>query len=176
MFGKSNRSSLAGWIRLGRWTLLMIAAFSTVNCVLLLTGTSTYFLFSAMLPLNLVMNGCYHTDWFSGAKGDPYPGWYFGLMVVIALLAVAVYAVCYLLSVKRPVIGLTAGLIWLALDTLTMPLFLGFALPVLREYLIHGLLLVLLALALIAQRRLDRLPSEDSPSPPLHWTQYEDEE
>lgn len=158
-----SRIALEMRVRIGRWMLYMTAGFSLFNCLRALLGSARYSLFSAMLPLYLVTNGCYLTGMYpDNLPAEPFPAWYLTVVSAIALLMIAVYAFCGLLSKRRPFPGLLAGAIWLTLDTLSMPFFLGIAPELIREYLIHILLIVLLFLALRADRSLQSLPPESS--------------
>lgn len=169
-----NRTKLEMWVRISRWALLMIAAFSTFNCVRPLFGSHNYFLFSAMMPLYLVMDGCILTGKFPDSQPETlFPDWYLWVVAGIAFILIAVYAVCYLVSRRKPFPGLLTGLIWLVMDTLSMPIFWGFPLPMLREYLIHALLIALLIAGLVSQRKLRDLPP---PEPEPEWKSYYDDD
>lgn len=97
---KNSREYLLRQVANGRYSLLLIVILTVVNLVMTILDTNTYFLFSASVPYYLVFVGMGIENGFvDGAWNVKGTLTYTGL--VIALVIVAVYLLCWLLSKKR---------------------------------------------------------------------------
>ena len=151
---KNSREYLLRQVNNGRYSLLLIVIFTVLNLVLTILDTGRYFLFSASVPYYLVFLG------MAIENGFVYGAWnvkgtltYTGL--VIALVIVAVYLLCWILSKKR------AG--WL-----TAALVLVFSLyddpaSQLVDLLLHVWAIVELIQAVRGSKKLRELPPAEEP-------------
>lgn len=97
---KNSREYLLRQVANGRYSLLLIVILTVVNLIMTILDTNTYFLFSASVPYYLVFMGMGIENGFvDGAWNVKGTLTYTGL--VIALVIVAVYLLCWLLSKKR---------------------------------------------------------------------------
>lgn len=97
---KNSREYLLRQVANGRYSLLLIVILTVVNLIMTILDTNTYFLFSASVPYYLVFVGMGIENGFvDGAWNVKGTLTYTGL--VIALVIVAVYLLCWLLSKKR---------------------------------------------------------------------------
>ena len=146
-------------------SLLLIVILTVVNLIMTILDTNTYFLFSASVPYYLVFVGMGIENGFvDGAWNVKGTLTYTGL--VIALVIVAVYLLCWLLSKKRAG-WLTAALVLFIIDTVALVV-ITFALydsPVgkLVDFLLHIWAIVELVLAVRGSRKLKELPPTEEP-------------
>ena len=115
---KNSREYLLRQVANGRYSLLLIVILTVVNLIMTILDTNTYFLFSASVPYYLVFVGMGIENGFvDGAWNVKGTLTYTGL--VIALVIVAVYLLCWLLSKKRAG-WLTAALVLFIVDTVAL--------------------------------------------------------
>ena len=115
---KNSREYLLRQVANGRYSLLLIVILTVVNLIMTILDTNTYFLFSASVPYYLVFVGMGIENGFvDGAWNVKGTLTYTGL--VIALVIVAVYLLCWLLSKKRAG-WLTAALVLFIIDTVAL--------------------------------------------------------
>ncbi len=158
---KGSRVYLENQIRSARSYLLTILAFTLVNLFLLLAESQTYFLFSISAPYYLTAFGI---GMDSGVGGSVFT---VTALTISALILVS-YLLCFLLSKKFPVCYLIS-LILLSIDTVILiAVALSFDLLVdsILDLLFHGWVLLWLARAVSAQRKLRALPPEELPLAP----------
>lgn len=162
---KNSREYLQRRAANGRHSLLLIVIFTAVNMVMTLLDTGTYFLFSASVPYHLVLMGMAFDNGFAdGAWNVRGTLTYTGL--VLALVILAVYLLCWLLS-KKHTGWLTAALVLFIIDT-TALVILAFVLyesPIsqLMDLLLHIWAIVELIQAVRAAGKLKTLPPEQDP-------------
>ena len=162
---KNSREYLLRKAANGRHSLLLIVIFTVVNMVMTLLDTGTYFLFSASVPYHLVLMGMAFDNGFAdGAWHVRSTLTYTGL--ALALVIVAVYLLCWLLSKKREGF-LTAALVPFIIDTAALVI-LAFVLyenPVsqLMDLLLHIWVIVELVQAAGACKKLKLLPPAREP-------------
>ena len=146
-------------------SLLLIVILTVVNLIMTILDTNTYFLFSASVPYYLVFVGMGIENGFvDGAWNVKGTLTYTGL--VIALVIVAVYLLCWLLSKERAG-WLTAALVLFIVDTVALVV-ITFALydsPMgkLVDFLLHIWAIVELVLAVRGSRKLKELPPTEEP-------------
>ena len=115
---KNSREYLLRQVANGRYSLLLIVILTVVNLIMTILDTNTYFLFSASVPYYLVFVGMGIENGFvDGAWNVKGTLTYTGL--VIALVIVAVYLLCWLLSKKRAG-WLTVALVLFIVDTVAL--------------------------------------------------------
>ena len=162
---KNSREYLLRQVANGRYSLLLIVILTVVNLIMTILDTDTYFLFSASVPYYLVFVGMGIENGFVNGAWDvrgtlTYTG------LVIALVIVAVYLLCWLLSKKRAG-WLTAALVLFIIDTVALVV-ITFALydnPVgkLVDFLLHIWAIVELVQAVRSSKKLKELPPTEEP-------------
>ena len=162
---KNSREYLLRQVANGRYSLLLIVILTVVNLVMTILDTNTYFLFSASVPYYLVFMGMGIENGFvDGAWDIKGSLTYTGL--VIAVVIVAVYLLCWLLSKKRAG-WLTVALVMFIIDTVALVV-IAFALydsPVTKlvDLLLHVWAVVELVQAVRGNRKLKELPPTEEP-------------
>ena len=161
---KNSREYLLRQVANGRYSLLLIVVLTVVNLVLTLLDTGRYFLFSASVPYELVSLGMAFDNGFSDGAWSVGTLTFTGL--VIALVIVAVYLLCWLLS-KKHAGWLTAALVLFIIDTVALVV-VAFALydnpaSQLVDLLLHVWAIVELVQAVRGNKKLQELPPTEEP-------------
>lgn len=152
---KNSREYLLRQVANGRYSLLLIVILTVVNLIMTILDTNTYFLFSASVPYYLVFVGMGIENGFvDGAWNVKGTLTYTGL--VIALVIVAVYLLCWLLSKER------TGWLTAALVVITFALY-DSPMGKLVDFLLHIWAIVELVLAVRGSRKLKELPPTEEP-------------
>ena len=164
----SPRAVLTARYNGGRSNLLLVVAFTLINVIMAALGGDSYFLFSAIIPYYIALNGAFA----AGAMSEEYYA-EFGLLkpesvdaglllgfIAIAVVILALYLLCWFLSKKRSG-WLMAALVLFTLDTAFLFINYGFALDMLLDILFHGWVLYSLISAIFAYRKLQSLPEEE---------------
>ena len=153
-----------------RTNILLVIAFTLINCILCAVGSSSYFLFSAAIPYYLTMSGMaytgrmpaeYYVDW---RDFEPFANSFFIGTVVVAFVIVGVYALMWFLSKKHGYGWLVAALLLFVADTFVMFAmfcFTGFPADMILDFVFHIWVLVSLASGIIAAINLKKLPEEE---------------
>lgn len=147
---KNSPEYLAKQVAGGRYSLLLILIFTTVNLVLLLVDAGRYFLFSASIPYFLTQFGIILD---SSVGGTTYT---YTAIAISAVILVA-YLVCWFLGKDR--MGwLVAALVLFCVDTVGL-IFFSFTLlenPMssIVDFLFHGWALVELIQAVRCGKKL----------------------
>ncbi len=163
-----QRQVVENAIKSTRHNLLIVLAFTIVNIFLLISNGNTYFLFSAYVPYMLVDYGMF----FGGMYPQEYYGEYlseiaflgkgfFGAMVGLAVVALALYALCWVFSKKNPKGWLIFALILICVDTALLIFMAGISADLIMDYLFHGWIIVSLITGLSAIKKLKDLPEEE---------------
>lgn len=131
---KNSPEYLAKQVAGGRYSLVLILIFTTVNLVLLLIDANQYFLFSASIPYFLTLLG---RVFDSGLGGTTYTY----TAISISAVILVVYLVCWFLGKDRTE-WLIAALVLFCVDTAGL-LFFSFTLLAnpfgnIMDFLFHG--------------------------------------
>lgn len=129
--------------------ILLLVLMTVVNIALQVSGSFTYFLFSASVPYLLLdtarlLCGMYPAEYYPSnvTSADFFGKGLFAVMLVIALLIVAVY-LFFFFRTKRVSVGfMSATLILFALDTVVLFLFCGISADLLIDYAFHVYIIV----------------------------------
>jgi hypothetical protein len=180
--GDNALAPLANKYRTARVDLLILVAMTLVNVVLLLTGSTTYFLFSGAVPYYLVMFGMLFCGTFPGMESDPeligmvfLPKGAVAFFVGAAFLIVGLYVLLYLFS-KKNYHFLTAALVFFALDTAAMLWLGGISLDSAIDLIFHAWMLYSLFAGVRAAKTLVNTPVEQTVIAPTQYREVEDEE
>lgn len=150
-----------------RSTLLLVIIFSVVNIVLTIADSGSYFLFSASVPLYLViipmlLTGNLYpemTDEILQSYGltEPLPDTVLYVCIAIAAIIIALYALFYFLSKKNPN-WLYGALVFIVIDTLFLLSIFDPTTDIL-DIVFHVWIIVELVLAVIAIKKLAKIPT-----------------
>ena len=151
-----------------RVNLLFVVALTALNIILLVTGGSSYFLFSASIPyfiadIGMLLCGKYPPDMYVGelegmAIFEPSV---VAVFIIIALALVSIYLICWFFSKKKSG-WLISALILFVVDTVGMLALYGIALDFILDIVLHGYVIWSLVSGIRAHNALMKLP-EDEP-------------
>ena len=164
---QNGRAYLESRYRSSRYSLLLLIIFTAVNLILLVSKSYTYFLFSATIPYVLTDYGMFFTGMY-----DPEYYQYieitefldpsvFVFMLSVAILILALYFLCWLLSSKMRKGWLVTALVFFAADTLAMIWFYGISVDIIMDILFHVWVIVDLSRGIYAAVKLKKLPVEE---------------
>ncbi len=151
-----------------RYNLILVIAMTVINIAIILFGGTTYFLFSATIPYDLVLDGVlftgrlpaeYYVDWPETLAF--YDSSYLTFMVVIAALILLVYLACFLFSKKFKTGWMLTAAILFVLDTLYMVFIYGIGVDSFVDILIHAWVLYYLISGTVSGFRLKSLPADE---------------
>ena len=163
----SESQKLASRYNSARHNILLVIAFTVINCVLCAAGSSSYFLFSAAIPYYFVTDGLYWTgnmpaEWY-GADFQPDPdNSYLYICLAVSVVVLAFFVLSWFLSKKHGYGWLVAALVLFAADTFAMFYFYGFSADMIMDFAFHAWVLVSLASGIIAAINLKKLPEEET--------------
>ena len=157
---KNSPAYLMSQINGGRYSLLLILIFTVVNLLMVLLDTDRYFLFSASVPYYLTLFGKAMDNGFSDGAWD-VTGTYTITALVVSLVILALYFLCWLLSRKRTG-WMTGALALFVLDTVALVLFsyvlYGSPMVNVMDILLHGWALWELFRAVRCNKKLKEMP------------------
>ncbi len=167
----ANRQALEKRYKNSRSNLLLIVALSVINVVLLVTNSSLYFLFSAYIPYALVdlgmfLCGRYPQELYGEIYGEEFANMeffgtpVFAVFIVLALIVLAVYLLCWIFSKKNKIGWLIFALVMFVGDTLTMFLLNGITNAM--DLIFHIAIIVSLSFGISAGVKLKKLADEDA--------------
>lgn len=172
----TEREKLTSRYNSARHNILLVIAFTVINCVLCAAGSGSYFLFSAAIPYYLVTDGLYWTgkmpaEWY-GADFQPDPdNSYLYICLAVSVAVLAFFALSWFLSKKHGYGWLVAALLLFAADTFAMFYFFGFSADMIMDFVFHAWVLVSLTSGIIAAINLKKLP-EEAPYTPQENQMY----
>lgn len=151
-----------------RNNLILVVAFTLVNMVLLITGSSSYFFFSASIPYYLTFFGLLQTGklpaeyYYEWTDFEPVATTFLTIMIVASLIITAVYAICWILSKKRGFGWLIFALVSFVIDTIFMFVFVGFSADMIIDVLFHLWVILSLSSGISAAIKLTKLPAQEA--------------
>lgn len=170
----SKRQQLEAKFQTARSDLLLIVAFTVVNIILLVTGSDTYFIFSAFIPYTITFLGML----FCGKLPDEYyedigfqlqlGEGVFVIAIAIAVVITLLYLLCWFMSKNFKSGWIILGLVLISIDTAF--LLFGLSLDSVIDLLFHVWMIVTMSMGLSANKKLKALP--DDPEEPV-FTQSE---
>lgn len=132
-----------------RSNLLLMLAFTAVNVILRIAQANLYFLFSASMPMAALDIGVVFEE--AGLPGAYIAG------IVVAIVIVVLYLLCWLLSNKRRG-WMVVALVLFALDTLLMFLLYEITADMVLDVLFHAYVLYYLISGTVAMAKLKNQP------------------
>ncbi len=148
-------------------SLVLIAAFSGVNLLLLLINSDKYFLFSAYIPYLLgdyamFFGGRYPEEYYADVPDMEFFGsGIFAMFVAVAVLFVLFYLLCYVFAKKKKAVWLVFALALFVIDTGIMFIVVGFDAGMIIDVIFHVWAIASLALGVSAFVKLKKLPEEE---------------
>ena len=155
-----------------RGHLLLVVILSLVNIILLAVDASIYFPFSLSLPYYMITGarlicGMYPEEFYAELAeitGEPVmteflPSVVFTVVLVICVIIIAVFSLCWLLS-KKKIGWMIAALVLFVLDTFYL-LSMGLMVEMLIDIIFHAWVLYSLISGIVAFFKMKALPDED---------------
>ena len=150
-----------------RANLLLLVAFTAINLVLLVTGSNSYFLFSASVPYTLTdlamfLCGMYPRETYTGiyANMDFADSSLYYIVLGISIVIIALYLLAYIFSKNQKVGWLIFALAFFALDTAWLLIYVGISAEIMMDILFHIWVIVSLTMGIIAYFKLKKIPTE----------------
>ena len=166
----SERQNLQNKYNICRANLLLVVIFSVVNMVLPAVGSQSYFLFSAFVPFFLAYVGAdatgmfpdeFYATYYAPGEFEPADISVLIVMLAIALVIVALYFLCWIMSKKHGIGWIITALVLFGLDTVMMFLIQGFAVDSIIDILFHAWVIYYLIVGIVSYLKLKNLPEED---------------
>lgn len=167
---RSQKEILTSRYFSARHNILLLVIFTLVNVFLLVTNADSYYLFSAFIPYLLIdlgrlLCGMYPAEFYA----QNFPGMeflnisFFVICIIIAAVILLLYLVSWLLS-KKPRVGwMIFALVFIAIDTIAMLLWIGDFLESIMDILFHLWAVLSLTRGVISYYKAKKLPDEPEP-------------
>lgn len=161
----SKRQQLEAKFQTARNDLLLIVAFTIINIVLLVTGSDTYFIFSAFIPysiafLGMTLCGKFPAEYYEDVEDVFYLNdGAFAIFITVAVIITLLYLLCWYLSKNFKLGWIIFGLIMISIDTAF--LLFGFSLENIIDLLFHIWMIVSMSKGLSANKKLKELPEDE---------------
>lgn len=163
----SERQNLERKYAQSRHNILLVVLFSVINIILLVADGSTYFLFSAYVPylfadLGMLLTGSYPSEAYTGdfAGMEFLPKSFFAVMLVIVMIILVLYLLCWIFAKKQRVGWMITALVFFVIDTAAMLLMIQITADVIIDIVFHGWVVVSLVMGIAAHYKLKKLPEE----------------
>lgn len=147
--------------------LLLVVVFSAVNIVMLATNSGSYFLFSAIIPYYVVDYGMFWTGMYPAESYAEFPeielmdSSFFAFTIVIAVVMVLAYLVCWLIARKKKVGALIFALVFFLIDTVGMFYIYGFSSDLIMDIVFHVWVLVSLTIGVVTYFKVKKAQVEN---------------
>lgn len=164
----SERDKLDAKYKGSRNNILLVVAFSLINTVLLITGSESYFLFSASVPYYLTFFGMLYTgklpaEYYVDVEDFvPFDNSVFIVFVAIAVIVIGLYALSWYLS-KKKTGWMIFALVFFIIDTLAMFGLSGISADAIIDIVFHVWVIVSLSMGISAASKIKKLPPEEQP-------------
>ena len=161
----SKRQQLEAKFQSARTDLLLIVAFTVINIILLVTGSDSYFVFSAFIPysiafLGMTLCGKFPAEYYDDAEGVFYlDESAFVVFIAVAVVLTLLYLLCWHMSKNFKSGWLIFGLVMISIDTAFLLLG-GLAADKIIDLLFHVWMIVTMSMGLSANKKLKELPEE----------------
>lgn len=168
----SQRALLEGRYNGARHNLILVVVLSVINLVMLLLNSDTYFLFSAYLPLlsvgiGMELCGKYPKEYYEEYYSEYETLEFFGnevfiASIVIAVLIIALYLVCWIMAKNQKSVWLIIALALFSVDTVVMLLWNGISSDMIVDIVIHALVIYYLIMGIVVAGKIKKLPPEEA--------------
>ena len=144
-----------------------MVAFTVINIIMLFVGGDSYFLFSAVVPYYLVMEGMFFTgklEYLPVEDAYRMDDSYLTVMLIIAAVITLLYLVCWFLSKDNKVGWLIGALVLIVIDTIGIFVLFEVGESIL-DIIFHVWVIVSLVQGIIAAKKLKELPENEPLEP-----------
>lgn len=150
-----------------RANLLLVVIATAINMFLIVSGSDTYFLFSAFIPyflttIGMVQCGLLPPEFYAEPLENYifYDKSLFVALLIFAIILTSLYLLAWFMSRKNRVGWLIFALVFFGLDTVGMLIFNGIAADGIVDIVFHAWVIYYLVMGIIAHRKLKILPEE----------------
>ncbi len=150
-----------------RANLLLVVIATAINMFLIVSGSDTYFLFSAFIPyflttIGMVRCGLLPPEYYEYPMEDYifYDKSLFVALLIFAIILTSLYLLAWFMSKKNRVGWLIFALVFFGLDTVGMLIFNGIAADGIIDIVFHAWVIYYLVMGIIAHRKLKYMPEE----------------
>lgn len=169
----NERTLLENKYHAARHNLLIVIAFTVLNSVLLAAGGDSYFLFSAYVPyfmvgLGMEMCGMFPAEYYEAyyTNFQPVDKTAFVILLVIAIVLLSVYLLCWILSKKNRVGWLIFALVWFGIDSIMLLVMMGADIvDYIMDVVFHAWVIISLINGIRSYYKLQKLPEESEQWP-----------
>ena len=164
------RAMLDNKYKTARFNLLLAVAFTVINIVLALTSTDYYLLFSAFVPyfmvdMGMLMTGKFPAEFYEGLEMTEFlDSSLLVVMLVLAVIILAVYVLCFVLSGKYRSGWLVVALVLFGIDSILLIVLNGIGGSIF-DILFHAWVVYYLVVGISSAKKIKALP-EDEPVEP----------
>ena len=165
----SPRGSLLQKYNNSRNNILLVVIFTLINMVMLIVGSSSYFLFSASIPYYLTLFGMLYTGRMpEEIYGSDWEGFqfydtsYLAIMIAISVVLVVIYALCWIMGKKHGFGWLVFALISFVIDTIFMFVIVGVSADMILDVVFHAWVIISLGSGIAAALKLNKMPPEEN--------------
>ncbi|MBO5066023.1 MAG: hypothetical protein J6D06_07925 [Clostridia bacterium] len=173
LFGKKSTNGAAVMNPYARYNksiynILLVVVFSAINIVMLATNSGSYFLFSAIIPYFIVdygmfWSGMYPAEEYVGiAETDLMDSSFFAITIVVAVVMILAYLVCWLFARKMKVGALIAALVFFIIDTVGMFYLYDITSDFVLDIVFHGWVIVSLIIGIVTYFKVKKAQPEES--------------
>ena len=166
----STRETALQHYRNARGNLLLAVIFTVVNCILALTGSGTYFLFSCTIPYAMINEGLFYCgmlftpeeymEYWGVSELDFLPREFLYILAGIAIAVVLVYVAFFFLS-KKQAGWMIAATAFFGIDFLFLLVWYGIDLSMALDYLFHVWVMFILIRGLVGFYKAKKIPEGD---------------
>lgn len=148
--------------------LLLVVAFSTVNVILLVIKSDTYFLFSAFVPyfaadLGMYYSGSYPQEYYYDVADMEFADKTFLIIcVAVAIAIILLYAVSWFLAKKKKVGWLIFATALFCIDTAAMFVIAGVNADMIMDIVFHAWVIFSLISGVVNYNKLKKLPDKEA--------------
>ena len=148
--------------------LLLVVVFSAINIVMLATDAGSYWLFSAIIPYYVVDYGMFWTGMYPAEFYAETPeielmdSSFFVFTIVIAVVMILAYLVCWLIARKKKVGALIFALVFFFVDTVGMFYLYGFSSDLIMDIVFHVWVIVSLIMGIVAVYKAKNAQPEEA--------------
>ena len=163
---RMQKAALYSKFQAARVNLLLMVGFSLVNIISLLVGGKGYLLFCSSfsyiaVDLGMTMCGFKPEEFYKELGGAPvFEKSFIAVFIIIALLVLTLYLICWIFSKKRGSVWLKIALALVSADTMGMFL-MGNLSTILFDAVFHIWFIISLFAAISAYDKLRAMPKED---------------
>lgn len=163
---KMQKAALYSKYSAARINLLLVVIFSVINILTLVTGFGGYFLFTAAIPyqvvkLGMALCGLNSAEYYEQIEAQPiFEKSFIAVFILIALLILSLYLICWIFSKKRADGWLKFALALMSADTM-VALLMGDSGTMLVDMLFHIVILILLFSGIGAYKKLRAMPKDE---------------